>query len=513
MSAERSAPERAIVIGAGVSGLCAGTYLRRSGYAVDLFEAHDLPGGVCTSWTRGDYTLDGCLHWMAGSSPASQFHALWSEVVDMESIQWVDHEVVVAVEHTRATAPDGDPVFTWYADPDRLEAYLLSVAPEDEAFIRRLVGDIRWLSTFQVPNLTLAPQLQTWWDKLPTLPMLLFLLRLWRWGRHTNQDMARRVRSPFLAEALERLYGDQPRPMLMALFPRAWFACKGAGYPIGGSLAFARRLEQRLTSLGGQVHYRSRVARILVQDHQAVGIELADGTQHRADVVLSAADGRWTLYEALSGEYLHDLHRAAYEGEALRRFPSLLYISLGVRRSFAGQPQLRRFSLREPLVLPDGTRVDYLSAHSCAHDPTLAPPGCTVLNIMVETRAFGWWSELRASDRPTYKAAKDQVARLVIDTLEPRMGPLAEHVEVVDVATPATWHRYTSNWEGAYEGWLSPVKLQDARLPNELPGLQRFAMCGQWVEPGGGVPQALTSARNAVQVLCHRQGVPFMGQG
>jgi phytoene dehydrogenase-like protein len=35
-----------------------------------------------------------------------------------------------------------------------------------------------------------------------------------------------------------------------------------------------------------------------------------------------------------------------------------------------------------------------------------------------------------------------------------------------------------------------------------LPGLRRFLMAGQWVEPGGGVPAALMSGRNAVQLLC-----------
>jgi len=30
---------------------------------------HSLPGGLCTSWKRGEYTIDGCLHWLSGSAP------------------------------------------------------------------------------------------------------------------------------------------------------------------------------------------------------------------------------------------------------------------------------------------------------------------------------------------------------------------------------------------------------------------------------------------------------------
>jgi hypothetical protein len=35
-------------------------------------------------------------------------------------------------------------------------------------------------------------------------------------------------------------------------------------------------------------------------------------------------------------------------------------------------------------------------------------------------------------------------------------------------------------------------------------------MAGQWVEPGGGVPTAVMSGRQAVQLLCVDQVRPFV---
>ena len=61
---------KVIIIGGGIAGLCAGVYARRCGYDVDLFEKHDRPGGLATSWRRGDYTFETCLHWLVGSNPA-----------------------------------------------------------------------------------------------------------------------------------------------------------------------------------------------------------------------------------------------------------------------------------------------------------------------------------------------------------------------------------------------------------------------------------------------------------
>lgn len=71
--------KKVIIIGGGIAGLSAGCYLRMNGFKTRIFEQHHHPGGLCTSWKRGDYTFDGCVHWLAGSSPDDPFHKLWNE--------------------------------------------------------------------------------------------------------------------------------------------------------------------------------------------------------------------------------------------------------------------------------------------------------------------------------------------------------------------------------------------------------------------------------------------------
>jgi phytoene dehydrogenase-like protein len=51
-----------IIIGAGFAGLAAGIYGRLNGYKTDIYEMHNLPGGLCTSWKRKGYTFDACIH-------------------------------------------------------------------------------------------------------------------------------------------------------------------------------------------------------------------------------------------------------------------------------------------------------------------------------------------------------------------------------------------------------------------------------------------------------------------
>jgi phytoene dehydrogenase-like protein len=42
-------------------------------------------------------------------------------------------------------------------------------------------------------------------------------------------------------------------------------------------------------------------------------------------------------------------------------------------------------------------------------------------------------------------------------------------------------------------------------MQKTLPGLENFYMAGQWVAPGGGVPNAAMSGRNVIQIICKKE--------
>jgi phytoene dehydrogenase-like protein len=98
----------------------------------------------------------------------------------------------------------------------------------------------------------------------------------------------------------------------------------------------------------------------------------------------------------------------------------------------------------------------------------------------------------------------------VVNQLDQRFPGLAKQVEMRDVATPLTWVRYTGNWRGSYEGWLPKKWNFMTRMSKTLPGLANFYMAGQWVEPGGGMPTAVMSGRNVMQIICKKDKRPFV---
>jgi len=272
------------------------------------------------------------------------------------------------------------------------------------------------------------------------------------------------------------------------------------------SLAMANRY----LGLGGAIHYRSRVEKVLTEGDRAVGVRLADGSEHRAGRVISAADGYSTIFQMLEGKYVDEETRTPYE--KWPTFPALLFVGVGVNRSFADVPQTVSgiiFPLRRPAELGDRVRTT-LPVHIFNQDPTLAPAGKTSMVVMLPSK-YEYWQAL-AQDRAAYDEKKDQVARTVVGLLDQRFPGIAEQVEMVDVATPLTFERYTGNWKGSFEGWLiTPQNASSVMKPmsQTLPGLQNMYMCGQWVQPGGGLPTGVMSARRLLQALCKEDGKKF----
>ena len=97
----------------------------------------------------------------------------------------------------------------------------------------------------------------------------------------------------------------------------------------------------------------------------------------------------------------------------------------------------------------------------------------------------------------------------IIAILDKRFPGLAQHLERSDIATPATFVRYTGNWQGSYEGWLPTPRILGRRIPYTLPGLKDFYMAGHWVVAGGGLPSAALSGRYVAQMICAQNGKVF----
>ena len=70
-----------VIVGAGVSGLSAGIFALKAGYEVEIYEKNNVAGGCCSSWKRGDFTIDNCIHWLTGTKKGTPQYNVWKEHV------------------------------------------------------------------------------------------------------------------------------------------------------------------------------------------------------------------------------------------------------------------------------------------------------------------------------------------------------------------------------------------------------------------------------------------------
>jgi len=489
-----------VIVGAGMAGLSAGCYARMNGYEVTILEMHSIPGGLCAAWTRKGYTFDISMHMLTGSKFGA-LHKMWRELGVMENRRFHYHDEMCRVE-------SGKRALSISTDRQRLEEQMLALSPADaeltREFVRLVCGPNMMGAASPKPAELAGP-----FDNLRMMFAILPLLGTFRrYGKQTIQEFAARFQNPFLREAVRMTIDSPGWPMHR--FPMAVMAgffkssISEAGVPVGGSQQVANTIAERFLKLGGEFRYRCRVAGVVVESDRAVGVKLADGTETRADEVIWAADGHSLIFDILGGRYVDDRIRRMYDEWTPVR--PVVHVCLGVARDMSKEPARLSFELDQPLTVA-GEERKWLTVLHHSFDPTMAPEGKAAVEVWYPCR-YEYWQEL-AKDRPRYDAEKVHIADLTITELDRRWPGFRAQVEMVDVPTPATYVRYTGNWQASPDGWyITPDNMRTNPL-RSLPGLAGLRMAGQWTAPFTGTVLAALTGRQAIELLCRQDRKRF----
>jgi all-trans-retinol 13,14-reductase len=285
--------------------------------------------------------------------------------------------------------------------------------------------------------------------------------------------------------------------------------------PQGPFRLLPEKMEQRYRALGGEILFKSEVEKILVEKGSVSGISLKDGTQIQASTVISTADVQVTLEKMVGLDVIRELNpRYARKVNSIRMTTSSFIVSLGIddaailnKRQLAGG-----YTLLTSGVTAFSALFDQFEGHStpltedCFFISLACPPAREqikpVLIIQSIPQAPGRWTQLRETDRLLYNQEKEKSADLLIDIVEKYLIPeLRQHIVFKDVATPATFARYSGSPSGSiYDMASTPENFGARRLPITTPVrgllLPKFAH---------GAFGALNSGLQAVDVLMKGQ--------
>ncbi len=492
-----------IIIGAGLAGLAAGCYCQMNSFNARIFEQHSKPGGVATAWKRKGYTIDGGIHFLMDHKPGQPAYEIYRELGAAQGGSFTDLEI-----YGRYIDESSGKTLVVGRELDRLAADWKSFFPEDAQKIDDLIAGARAMQRDGMDGMDYAkpPELAGRFDGIRQLWEMRRLFRYFT-GKYnkTITDYTQDVSDPVLRKVLKYMFLPEV-PVWFVMMILGMCVQERLGLIEGGSLDFAMSIEQRYRDLGGQITYQSAVEEILVEENRAVGVRLADGSEHRADIIVSAADGYSTIFQMLRGRYLDEQIKKRYT--EWKPCSPMIMVNFGVDREFPGEPPFNTIFLNHPLDVA-GSTVDGIFVRIFNYSSKFAPPGKTVVQVEFETD-WDYWNDLRRDNRTRYEAEKEQIAQDVLDRLDVHYPGIKSQVEMTDVATPYTTWRYTRNYKGAGMGWLytPEIMMSVSVTKRTLPGLENFLMAGQWVV-GGSVPGCLYSGRHIAEILCLRQRKKF----
>ncbi len=494
--------KKVIIIGAGIAGLSAGCYARMNGFKTTIFEMHHIPGGLCTGWERKGYRFDLSMHFLMGSK-SGPFYQMWDELGIIKNIDFHYHQKLGQID-----GMGKELIFS--ADRKKFEKEMLAISPEDAGLIREFSALL--FGRDMIRAATLKPrELMSFRQKFRTVLAIIPLLPVFiRYRKMTLQEFAAKFRSPFLRKAVQ-FYVDAPGwPMvdfpvgMLSGFMRV--GVTQGGVPLGGSQKAVFQVAEQFRRMGGTIKFRSRVKDLVIEDDRVRGIMLEDGSSHMADEVIWAGDGHTLIYGILQGRYLDEKIKHMYGQWKPKE--SVMHVMMGVNRNLKEEPHVIFYKVDEPLSIA-GRDYNWLHIRHRCFDSSMAPEGKSAVEVWYDTD-FEYWEEL-SKDRKAYMAEKRRIADYTIRQLEKRWPGFASQVEMVDVPTPHTYHRYTGNYKGSPDGWcINTDNFSDQQPVRALPGLGGLRMVGQWTAPYTGVVNAALTGRQAIQLICREEKKAFL---
>jgi prolycopene isomerase len=110
----------------------------------------------------------------------------------------------------------------------------------------------------------------------------------------------------------------------------------------------------------------------------------------------------------------------------------------------------------------------------------------------------------REGDSTDWHIDKRRFAEKMLVAAERVVPGFREAVDTMEIGSPATFERYTSNTAGALYGFEATKEVYgEAKVPNGT-YLKNLFQAGHWCKPGGGIWNVMECGYTAAQMILRR---------
>jgi phytoene dehydrogenase-like protein len=427
-----------VIIGAGMSGLAAGIRLTQFDQRVLIVEKHYLWGGLNSYYKRAGRRFDVGLHaltnYVGAKEPGAKQRPLGRILRQLR----LSRDELSLGEQVGSSSRFPGVSLRFSNDFELLRQDVHENFPSEAEGFDRLAREIGGYPEQQAGPASARAVLADYIADRQLVDLL--LLPILYYGSPTENDLDWNA----FVVLWKSLYEE------------------GFARPAGGVRTILDVLRGRYLANGGELRMKCGVERVIQKDGVAVGLELADGTEVRADRILSSAGYAETL--RLSGQ--------VPEEKDLGKLSFVESISILDRdpAAFGFDETIVFFNTAERLVYarPDEP-VDYRSGVICcpnryASSEASMDPAVRLTLLANHDR----WSALGEDD---YAALKQDVWDKGYGVLANLIGDVRPSVVFKDTFTPRTIEHFTGHFGGAVYG--CPEKRYSGEIG--IPGLY---LCG-----------------------------------
>lgn len=473
----------AIIIGSGAGGLTAAVALAQAGKKVLVCEQHEVAGGWTHSFTLEGYRFSPGVHYIGDLQPGGALRRILEGLGVSEDLTFIELNPE-GYDHFYL----GDRRFDFPKGKENLARRLKEYFPTEAKGIDGYLNGVERLMS-RLSDLGRMNSIGAVYRSFRALVSVL------PWIFRTGQQLIDKyISNPVLRGLLAGQSGDHGLPpSQVSAFIHAGITFhyfNGGWYPKGGAFAIPRAFVRALKRAGGEIRLNTMVEKILLDNGAVTGVRLADGTEFRADVVVSNADpeitfGKLIGREHLSQKLLKKLDGVTYSGSAISLFFAVdmdlaaAGLDSGNNWYYAHEnlDELYKLGLTDYILTADEVPAMFLTVTTLKDPNKMHADGvhtCEAFTFVGYEPFQKWAEEQTAEHSKDYEELKTELGEKMFRALEKRIPGLREHVVFWNVATPLTNAHYINAFRGNLYGLAkTPRQVGPRAFPvkSEIPGL------------------------------------------
>jgi phytoene dehydrogenase-like protein len=430
-----------VVIGSGLAGMTAANMLGRSGYSVLLLEQHYKLGGLATWFRRpGSHIFDISLHgFPAGMLKSCRRY--WNDAIA---------DNIVPLKNVRFDNPMFSLTTTYNRD-DFTELLVSRFGVERET-VKLFFDTARGMNFYDDQNVTTRELFDKFFP-----------------GR---EDIVRLLMEPITYANGSTL--EDPAITYGIVFSN--FMSKGVYIYEGGTDDLVGKMQAEMEKNGVDVRIRCDVERVIVENGAVQGIQV-NGRRIGCKAVVSNANLRSTIFQFVGEEKFDKDFIDQARAVRLNNSSTQVYMALKPDEHIPEETGDLLFcstanSFKTELLLSR----DITSRTFSFYYPRTRPLGKTRHAIVSSTNAR--WEDWTNLSEEQYNASKQDLIETTLDALEKYVPNCRERIELIDAATPITFHHYTKHVTGASFGTKFEGLAVSRSLPEKVRGLYHAGSVG-----------------------------------